>query len=81
MASALLGAVVCFSLAATSLYIAIGGEELQGGIPFVPRAFNQAVGRLMVGGGAVLTAALGAYALYEAVTLLRTKNADVRPPN
>lgn len=75
MLSAMLGAVLCLCLAAVALSIVVAGKELKGGIPFLPRALNQEVGRVLVGGAGVFTGALGLYALSEAVTLLKAKAA------
>jgi len=71
--SAVLGAVVCLSLAAVGIYASLGDAELHGGIPFLPSALNQATGRVLVGGSAIFTGLLGVYALYETFALLREK--------
>jgi hypothetical protein len=68
---ALLGGVICLALSATGFYIALAGGRLESGIPFIPDALNQSIGRLVIGSGAVATGAMAVYAFCEAWKLRR----------
>lgn len=68
---AVLGGLICLALSATGVYIALAGGRLESGIPFIPDALNQSIGRLIIGFGAVATGALGVYAFREAWKLRR----------
>lgn len=67
--SAILGALICFGLFGTGLFILISGGELSGGIPLLPDAINRGIGRVLLILGIVITGLLGACALREAWTL------------
>lgn len=70
-AGALAAGLICAGLAAMGLYVALGGGSLQGGIPFVPAGWNQAMGRVVMGLGALVTAALAVWAFADAARILR----------
>jgi hypothetical protein len=70
-ARAVLGGAICLALSATGCYIALSGGRLETGIPFIPDALNQSIGRLLIGFGAIATGALGVYAFREAWKLRR----------
>jgi hypothetical protein len=68
---ALIAGVICVILSAVGFFAAFSGGRLGPGIPFMPDALNQAVGRFAFGLGTVLTAALAMYAFYDAWRLYR----------
>lgn len=76
MLGALLAGLICTGLSVTGFWIVLSGASLSGGIPFIPRALNQGVGRGLIGFGAVFTAGLAAYAFFDAWRLRRERNAD-----
>lgn len=71
--SALLGGFICTGLSVAGFVIVFSGEQLSGGIPFVPQALNQGIGRTLFGLGALFTAALAAYAFYDAWRIRRER--------
>ncbi len=71
--SAVLGGFICTGLSVVGLVIVFSGEQLSGGIPFIPQALNQGVGRTLFGLGALFTAALAAYAFYDAWRIRRER--------
>lgn len=73
--SAILGAMVCFLLCGTGLFILFSGGELTGGVPLLPDAVNRGVGRVLLIAGIVITGLLGIYALWEAWYLQRRRSA------
>lgn len=72
--SGILGGLICFSLGSVCLYIVLGGGDLVGGIPFLSRAANEAIGRVVAGVSGVFCFSLGSYAFYEAWTLHRDRS-------
>lgn len=58
--------LICVSLAAIGLCVAIFGGEISGGVPFAPKGFNQVFGRFMFGFGGLLTLGLGFWAFADA---------------
>ena len=64
--STLAAGMICAGLSAVGFYIGITGQHLEGGIPFIPDAWNQTVGRAFIGSGACLTALMAVVALRQA---------------
>jgi hypothetical protein len=62
-----LGGIVCAGMASLGFYAAFGRGEVEGGIPLLPAAWNQWLGRIVFGAGACFTAALGLWLCYRAV--------------
>lgn len=60
-----LGGVICLALSIIGFWIAFYGEDIQGGIPFIAEAANQVIGRIVFGGGAVVTGWLAVVAFRE----------------
>lgn len=63
---ALIAGFLCTALSATGFFVAVWGERIEGGIWFLPDAANQALGRFIFGLGALMVAALAAYAFHDA---------------
>jgi hypothetical protein len=63
--SALIGGIISAALSITGFYIVFTGKQLSGGIPFLSDGFNQVMGQIVIGLGALLTGALAVYAFYE----------------
>lgn len=61
----LLGGIICLGLSVTGFWVAFYGEDIQRGIPFIAEATNQMIGRIMFGGGAVITGLLSIVAFRE----------------
>ncbi len=61
----LLGGLICASLSVLGFFIAFGAERIDGGVPFIPDAWNQGLGRVLFGAGAALTAAFAVLAFRE----------------
>lgn len=76
MVGAVLGGLICTGLSVAGFVIVLSGEPLSGGIPFLPQALNQGIGRTFFGLGALFTAALAAYAFYDAWRLHRERLTD-----
>lgn len=72
LASAL-GGVICAGLACLGFYAALAPGEIGGGIPLLPEAWNQVMGRMAFGGGACLTTAFSLWLFYRAWKLRRAK--------
>lgn len=72
--SALLGALICFSLCGAGLFILVSGGELSGGIPLLPDALNRGIGRVLLVIGIAITGLLGVYALWETCRLERRRS-------
>lgn len=70
---AALGAVVCLGLSIIGFTVVLSGENISGGLPFVPHSLNQWFARVLFALGALLTAVLALYGFYEAFTLSREK--------
>jgi hypothetical protein len=77
--AALAGGLICAVLSATGFYVAVSGAPVAGGIPFIPAAWNQGLGRALIALGAMVTGALAACAFYEALTAKHGKDPR-RPP-
>jgi hypothetical protein len=65
--SALMGGLVCGGLSSLGFYVTFSHEQLEGGVPFFPTAWNQAIGHTMFGFGALITAAMAIYFLVRAI--------------
>lgn len=65
-----LAAVFCYSAAAMGAWVALFGpaDQITGGLPFLSRAANVALGRAVFGSGAVLSLAIAIYATRRAAT-------------
>jgi hypothetical protein len=61
-----LGGVICAGLASLGFFAAFGPGPVEGGIPLLPAAWNQALGKTAFGGGACLVAALAVWCFYRA---------------
>ena len=61
--SALMAGTVCALFSALGLYVAVSGDPLGGGLPFIPVSWNQVIGHALFGFGAVLTGGMAAYYL------------------
>ena len=72
--SFLMGGLVCAGLSFLGFWAAFSKGPVSGGIPFIPYAWNQTLGKTLFGGGALLTAAAAAWFLAKAL-----KQAN-RPP-
>ncbi len=65
--------VICAGMATLGFFAALGPGELEGGIPVLPAAWNQELGRIAFGGGACLTAAFSLWWFYRAVKPCKKK--------
>jgi len=65
--SALMAGTVCALFSALGWYVALSGEALGGGLPFFPGSWNQLVGHVLFGFGAVVTGGMAVYFFKEAV--------------
>jgi hypothetical protein len=65
--SALMGGLVCAGLSSLGFVAAFSHKPLQGGIPFIPAAWNQMLGHGLFGSGAVLTAAMALFFFVRAI--------------
>ena len=72
MASVLSG-LICAGLASLGFFAAFGRGEVEGGIPFLPAAWNQGLGRIAFGSGACFTAAFGLWLFYITVKPCKKK--------
>lgn len=72
--AACMAGVICTALSVTGFWVVLSGAELSGGVPFIPPALNQGLGRGLMGVGAVFTAVLAAYAFFDARRLLRERS-------
>lgn len=70
---AVIGGLVCAALSATGFYVAFGGGEQVAGMAFLPDAWNHVLGRVVMGAGAVVTAALAGYAFHDARRIRRSR--------
>ncbi len=71
--AAVVAGLVCCGLAATAIFIVVSGGRLTGGLPLLPDAWNQVLGRALFAVGALCTASMGVYAFYDAWRLLRER--------
>ncbi|TVR14765.1 MAG: hypothetical protein EA391_12085 [Balneolaceae bacterium] len=71
--SSILGALLCFGLSILGLYVALFGNKLSGGVPFLPDEVNTLMGRITFGSGALFTFWLFTYALREFLRKVRTE--------
>lgn len=65
--SAGVAAILCLLLSALGIAIAVGGGRLEGGIPLIPDEWNQTIGRIIFGAGAILTGGLAVLAIRDAI--------------
>jgi hypothetical protein len=79
-ARALVAGGICLGLSAMGFFVAFAGERLGGGIPHIPDALNQSIGRVAFGLGAVVTGAIGVYAFYDAWRLRPWFRRETSPP-
>lgn len=66
-AAALMGGLLCAGLSSLGFFAAFGPGELEGGIWFIPAAWNQLLGRIVFGLGACLCAAMAFWGFYRTV--------------
>ncbi len=78
--AALLGCLIMAGLASLGFFAAFGPGDVGGGIPFLPSAWNQRLGRIAFGAGACLTAVCALLAFYQAVKPDKKKGAPRTPP-
>ena len=64
--SAVMGGLIYLGFSALGFYAAFGHGSIDGGIPFIPEAWNQKIGKTLFGGAACLTALMAVYALRKA---------------
>jgi hypothetical protein len=62
---AAVAAVFCLVSGTFALYIALAGLRVTGGVPFLPDAWNQALGRGVFGLGGVITLAIAVLAIRD----------------
>lgn len=74
MVAAVLGGLICTGLSVAGFVIVFSGAQLSGGIPLLPQALNQGIGRTLFGLGALFTAALAAYAFHDVWRLHRERS-------
>jgi hypothetical protein len=79
-ARALLAGSICFVLSAMGFFVAFAGDRLEAGIPHIPDALNQAIGRVAFSLGAVVTGAMAVYAFYDAWRLRPWISRETTPP-
>lgn len=65
-AANLLAGLVLAGLSSLGFFAAFGPGPIEGGIPLIPTAWNQALGRGLFLGGAILTAAFALWVFYRA---------------
>ena len=63
--SALMGTLICAGFSALGFYAAFGHGSIDGGIPFIPDAWNQKIAKILFGGAACLTALMAIYFLRQ----------------
>jgi hypothetical protein len=68
-----LGGVVCAGMASLGFFAAFGAVRTEGGIPFLPAAWNQGLGRIAFGVGACITAAFGLWFFHRMVKPCKKK--------
>ena len=59
------GGLICLGLSALGFFTAFGSGSLSGGIPLIPEAWNQILGRTMFGIGGCISATMGFYFLRQ----------------
>ena len=64
---ALAAFLILVGLGGTGLWIAVWGETISGGIPFLPHTLNDRIGRVAFAGGGILCLALSGLALRDAL--------------
>lgn len=62
---AFIALVFCVSCGVLALWIAITGQPVSGGLPFLPRAWNQVLGRVVFGVSGLVCFALARLALRD----------------
>ena len=77
---ALLAGGICFGLSAMGFFVAFAGDRLEAGIPHIPDALNQSIGRVAFGLGAVVTGAIALYAFHDAWRLRPWNSRKTTPP-
>jgi len=65
--SALMAGLVCGGFSGLGFFVAFSRETLQGGIPFIPATWNQNIGHMLFGFGALITAAMAFYFFVRAI--------------
>lgn len=63
---ALIAGFFCLGAGVFALYIAISGQRVAGGLPFIPDAWNQMMGRVMFAAGGVATLGIAVLAFRDA---------------
>jgi hypothetical protein len=59
--------VILVGLGGTGLWIAVWGDAISGGIPFLPAAWNDRIGRVAFAGGGLICFGLAGLALRDAL--------------
>ena len=70
---ALMVGVVCVGMSALGVFTTFSAGALEGGIPFIPSAWNQAFGRGLFGFGALLAATIALWCFYRAAKPAKNK--------
>jgi hypothetical protein len=65
--SALMGGLVCAGFSVLGFLAAFGHGPIEGGIPFLPHAWNQKIGKFVFGGGACISAMMAIYFLRQSL--------------
>jgi hypothetical protein len=60
-------------MASLGFFAAFGPGEVEGGIPLLPEAWNQGLGRIAFGGGACFVAVYGLWWFYRAAKPCKKK--------
>ena len=63
----IIGALMCAGFSALGFFAAFGPGTIEGGIPFAPEIWNQALGKVAFGGGAVVCGAMSVCFLYRGI--------------
>jgi hypothetical protein len=74
---AFVAALFCISAGLFALYIAISGERIAGGVPLIPDAWNQMLGRVIFAAGGVFTLFIAALAFRD----MRAPGSDADSPS
>jgi hypothetical protein len=64
---AFLGGLVCLGLCSIGTSIAFGPDKLGGGIPLIPKTWNQTFGHVLFGAGALMTGAIAVWFFAKAL--------------
>ena len=74
---ACIAALFCVSAGLFALYIAISGKRIAGGVPLIPDAWNQMLGRVMFAAGGIVTLFIAVLAFRD----MRAPGSDADSPS